>query len=68
MNLKADVTAITAAWGQNSGGSSDMLEDRGNEISSMTREEIAHSIYIDRKMLGAITDRELGTYVPTYIS
>lgn len=66
----AKVKAL-AAWCQNSGGSSDMidlLEDRGNEIYSMTREEVAHSIYVDRKMLDVITDRELSTYVPTYIS
>lgn len=44
MSLKADVTAKTAAWARTAGGSSnmiDMLEDRGNESSSMTREEVA---------------------------
>ena len=70
--LTGDLARVKAlaTWCQNSGGSSDMidlLEDRGNEIYSKTREEIANSIYIDRRMLEAINDRGLSTYVPTYL-
>ena len=59
-----------AEWCKNSGGSSDvidLLEDKGNEISSKSREEIAAIIYMDKKLLEVIYARGLSTYVPSYL-
>ena len=59
-----------AEWCKNSGGSSDvidLLEDKGEEISSLSREEIATKIYREKKLLDAIGILGLATYVPTFL-
>lgn len=61
---------ILADWCCNSGGSSDVIdlaEDKGNEVFSLTREEIITQIYIDANLLAVIEVFGLSTYVPSYL-
>ena len=60
-----------AEWCKNSGGSSDLidlLEDRGNTVEELSREEIADMIYKEKKLLNAIQVFGLSTYVPSYMN
>ena len=60
-----------AEWCKNSGGSSDvidLLEDKGEEISSKNREEIAAIIYLDKNLLEIINTLGLTTYIPSYMN
>lgn len=57
-------------WLEVSGGSCDLIclyENRGKIISKKTIPEIAEIIYTERKMKEAIENKELTTYIPTYL-
>lgn len=59
-----------ADWCCNSGGSSDVIdlvEDKGNEVFSLSREEIVNQIYIDANLAAVIDVFGLSTYVPSYL-
>lgn len=59
-----------ADWCCNSGGSADVIdlvEDKGNEVFSLSREEIVSQIYIDKNLLAVIDVFRLSTYVPSYL-
>ena len=59
-----------AEWCKNSGGSCDLiclLENRGRVLTQMTVKEKAKMIYVDRKMLEVIEQKNLNVYVPTYL-
>lgn len=59
-----------ADWCCNSGGSADVIdlvEDKGDEVLSLSREEIVSQIYIDKNLLAVINVFRLSTYVPSYL-
>ncbi len=59
-----------ADWCCNSGGSADVIdlvEDKGDEVFSLSREEIVSQIYIDKNLLAVIDVFRLSTYVPSYL-
>ena len=59
-----------AEWCKNSGGSCDLiclLENRGRVLAQMTVKEKAKIIYVDKKLLEVIEQRNLNVYVPTYL-
>lgn len=59
-----------ADWCCNSGGSADVIdlvEDKGNEVFSLSREEIVSQIYVDKNLLAVIDAFGLSTYVPSYL-
>ena len=59
-----------ADWCCNSGGSADVIdlvEDKGDEVFSLSREEIVSQIYIDKNLLAVINVFGLSTYVPSYL-
>lgn len=67
---EASAASNVAAWCKDAGGNSDLidlLEDRGTVVSSMSREEIAEEIYVNRGVLEIINSRGLDVYVPSYL-
>lgn len=70
--VTGDLQNVTnlAEWCKNSGGCCDLiclLENRGRALTQMTVKEKAKMIYVDRKMLEVIEQRNLNVYVPTYL-
>ena len=67
----ADSLSNVAVWCRDAGGNSDLidlLEDRGTVVSSMTRDEIAEEIYINRGVLEIIEAFGADVYIPTSVS
>lgn len=59
-----------AEWCKNSGGSCDvinLLENKGEIIEQLTKDEIVNQIYIETNMLNTIQSLGLTTYIPTYL-
>lgn len=70
--ITRDLQNVTnlAEWCKNSGGSCDLiclLENRGRILTQLTVKEKAKLIYVDRKMLEVIEQKNLNVYVPTYL-
>ena len=70
--ITGDLQNVTdlAEWCKNSGGSCDLiclLENRGRALTQMTVKEKAKIIYVDKKLLEVIEQRNLNVYVPTYL-
>lgn len=57
-----------AEWCKNSGGSCDvinLLENKGNVVSQLTKDQIVNKIYVEKNLLNIIQLLGLSTYVPT---
>ena len=70
--ITGDLQNVTnlAEWCKNSGGSCDLiclLENRGRVLTQTTVKEKAKIIYVDKKLLEVIEQRNLNVYVPTYL-
>ena len=70
--ITGDLQNVTdlAEWCKNSGGSCDLiclLENRGRALMQMTVKEIAKIIYVDKKMLEVVEQKDLNVYIPTYL-
>ena len=68
--ITGDLQNVTnlAEWCKNSGGSCDLiclLENRGRVLTQMTVKEKAEMIYVDKKLLEVIEQKELNVYIPT---
>ncbi len=70
--ITGDLQNVTnlAEWCKNSGGRCDLiclLENRGRVLTQTTVKEKAKIIYVDKKLLEVIVQRNLNVYVPTYL-